>query len=419
MGTFWSAKYTYTDWGAVATKQDARGVIATYDTLHRLTSVSYNTSGAPTNRLTSVTTSGVTANYTYDSAGNVTNDGSHTYAYDAENRMVSVDGGATASYFYDVSNERYKKVTGGATTHYIWQASQVIAEHNGSTGAVVTDYVYSGSRMIANVSAGSSQYFLSDRLSARMTLNTSGNVSGRQAHLPFGEDFAENGTQEKHHFTSYERDDIGLDYAINRYYSPMVARFLQVDSVEPSSTLRSTLENRYAYADADPLNKTDEKGLSPSGTPGGNARFRLFDEEAPERDEEDGRERLPARDGLVGPPEVSDVEADSISAAKKRERFILLSVRGRITTLIPFPPIPITFAGVVVSGPVAYGPNVVFMLWRVWRDVVRDEPILVSPGGILIVHCVASPALESGSTCHLWLHTRKPLLQRTSWLFHF
>jgi YD repeat-containing protein len=48
-GTMWSTKYTYTDWGAVATKQDARGVITThgYDTLHRLISISYNTSGAP------------------------------------------------------------------------------------------------------------------------------------------------------------------------------------------------------------------------------------------------------------------------------------------------------------------------------------------------------------------------------------
>src|SRR6185369_14308584 len=44
-GTFWTSKYTYTDWGAVATKQDARGVITTYgyDTLHRLISVTYNT----------------------------------------------------------------------------------------------------------------------------------------------------------------------------------------------------------------------------------------------------------------------------------------------------------------------------------------------------------------------------------------
>jgi hypothetical protein len=29
---------------------------------------------------------------------------------------------------------------------------------------------------------------------------------GGQGHLPFGEDFGESGTQQKHHFTSYERD---------------------------------------------------------------------------------------------------------------------------------------------------------------------------------------------------------------------
>ncbi|MFY9553237.1 MAG: RHS repeat domain-containing protein [Blastocatellia bacterium] len=47
-GTFWTTKYTYTGSGAVATKTDARGVIITYgyDSLNRLISISYNTSGA-------------------------------------------------------------------------------------------------------------------------------------------------------------------------------------------------------------------------------------------------------------------------------------------------------------------------------------------------------------------------------------
>jgi YD repeat-containing protein len=73
------------------------------------------------NRLTSVTTSGNTANYTYDAAGNVTSDGVHTYTYDAENRVVGVDSGATASYNYDQNNRRIKKVVGAGTTHYVWE----------------------------------------------------------------------------------------------------------------------------------------------------------------------------------------------------------------------------------------------------------------------------------------------------------
>jgi len=220
--------------------------------------------GAPTNRLTSVTTSGVTANYSYDAAGNVTNDGVHTYTYDAENRIASVDSGTTATYAYDTSNQRYKKVTSGATTHYVWQASQVIAEHNGSTGASIADYVNSGSRILARVSGLLTQYFLNDRLSVRLTLDSSGSVLGRQSHLPFGEDFGESGNQEKHHFTSYDRDsESGSDYALNRQYSQDTGRFLRVDSYNDLSDPQSL--NRYAYVKNDPIGATDPLGLWPSG----------------------------------------------------------------------------------------------------------------------------------------------------------
>ena len=43
-GTMWSCKYTYTEFSAVSTKQDARGVITTfsYDALHRATQLSYS-----------------------------------------------------------------------------------------------------------------------------------------------------------------------------------------------------------------------------------------------------------------------------------------------------------------------------------------------------------------------------------------
>lgn len=217
--------------------------------------------GAPTNQVQSVT-SGSTVNYTYDAAGNVTNDGAHAYTYDAENRIVSVDGGSTATYAYDQSNQRYKKVTGGATTHYIWQGSHVIGEHNGSTGASTADYVFSGSRMIAKAAGLTTQYFLSDRLSERLMLNTSGNMIGRQGHLPFGEDFAESGTQEKHHFTSYERDvEVGTDYAVNRQYGQNIARFMRVDPKSGSPGRPQSL-NRYVYSENDPVNLTDPLGLN-------------------------------------------------------------------------------------------------------------------------------------------------------------
>jgi hypothetical protein len=96
-------------------------------------------------------------------AGNVTNDAAHSYTYDSENRLASVDGGATGQYAYDASNQRSKKVAGDATTHCIWEGSKVIARYDGTMGLVNSEYVYSGSRMVAKISSGVTQYFLSDR----------------------------------------------------------------------------------------------------------------------------------------------------------------------------------------------------------------------------------------------------------------
>jgi YD repeat-containing protein len=59
-GTYWTSKNTYTTFDALSTKTDARGVVATYsyDSLHRVTQVSYNT-------VSGITTA-PTVTYTYD-----------------------------------------------------------------------------------------------------------------------------------------------------------------------------------------------------------------------------------------------------------------------------------------------------------------------------------------------------------------
>jgi RHS repeat-associated protein len=218
--------------------------------------------------------------YTYDAAGNVTNDGVHSYTYDAENRVVSVDAGATAQYRYDQQNRRISKIVGSSWTHYIWQGSQMIAEHDATTYAPSAtyqvdsarlDYVYSGRQMISSRERASSggawttKYYLSDRLSTRLVLDTSGNVIGQQAHLPFGEDFGESGTQEKHHLRDSES---GTDYAVNRQYSQAIGRFNRVDPSGASAKKDAPQTwNRYAYTASDPTNMRDPWGLffSPAG----------------------------------------------------------------------------------------------------------------------------------------------------------
>lgn len=86
---------------------------------------------------------------------------------------------------------------------------------------------------------------------------------GKQGRLSFGEDFAESGTQEKHHFTTYERDtETGLDYAVNRMYSPGVGRFMQRDPYKGGCDSNNPQKlSRYSYVENDPMNKVDPLGL--------------------------------------------------------------------------------------------------------------------------------------------------------------
>lgn len=110
-------------------------------------------------------------------------------------------------------------------------------------------------------------WYLGDRLSERLVLDSTGTVTGRMAHLPFGGDFAESGMQEKHHFTTYEREGAsGLDYALNRYYSPIVGRFNSADPYQASNELDDPRSwNRYSYTRNVVTNRVDPLGLTDWG----------------------------------------------------------------------------------------------------------------------------------------------------------
>src|SRR5262249_14702647 len=224
--------------------------------------------GIPTNKIQTVTTTG-TVTYTYDAAGNVTGDGVHTYQYDGENRITTVDNGNTASYAYNHNNERFRKVVGTAITHYIWEGNQPIAEHNGSTGAQIVDYVYMNNRLLGEgpgttISGnGSFLYQMRYQMRQRSALRRYENFVRPQARLTIGEEAGETGSQEKHHFTSYESDsETGLDYAINREYSPGLGRFLASDSsAHNEQTTNPQTWNRYSYCLDDPANQEDQTGL--------------------------------------------------------------------------------------------------------------------------------------------------------------
>jgi RHS repeat-associated protein len=198
--------------------------------------------GIKTNRIASVNGT----SFSYDASGNVTGDGARAYTYDAENRIVSVSGPVSESYGYDAGNHRVRKEVGGVVTHYIWE-DQVIAEYE--RGGAATP-------------ASGTRYYHPDRLSTRVITDGAGAVVGTTDHLPFGEEAGVSGAEEKHKFTTYERDG-ALDYAVNRHYDPRQGRFNQVDplGLGASSLAGPQSLNPYNYVRNDPVNVVDPIGL--------------------------------------------------------------------------------------------------------------------------------------------------------------
>lgn len=196
----------------------------------------------------------------YDADGNMTNDGLHTYTYDAENRMTNVDGSAN-SYAYDLSGGRVMK----NGTLYIYSGPKVIAEYaqGASPASPTVEYVYLKDQMAAKIASGAITYFYGDHLSTRNEADSSGAVLRSYGHFPFGETWYESGTKDKWKFTTYEFDlESGLNYAQARFDSPALGRFMSPDPAGASTTDPQSL-NRYPYAFNDPINQTDPSGLYP------------------------------------------------------------------------------------------------------------------------------------------------------------
>ncbi|MGH2397284.1 MAG: RHS repeat-associated core domain-containing protein, partial [bacterium] len=102
--------------------------------------------------------------------------------------------------------------------------------------------------------------------STRATETTNGVVS--RNYYPFGEEIGTPSLNDAQKFADTYRDSTtGLDYAINRYYSSGIGRFLRVDPYKGSGkTSNPGSWNRYSYVGNDPSNSADPTGLDPTIT---------------------------------------------------------------------------------------------------------------------------------------------------------
>ena len=79
---------------------------------------------------------------TYDANGNMTNDGTNTYQWDGENRLIQVNysGGGNSQFTYDGLNRCTKIVEStGSTKQLVW-SSDLICEARDGSGNLLSQY---------------------------------------------------------------------------------------------------------------------------------------------------------------------------------------------------------------------------------------------------------------------------------------
>ena len=190
--------------------------------------------------------------------------GSKTLVYDDDNRLTSLtSGGVTDLYYYKYTGERYRARLSGIYYRYLYNGGRVLEELNDS-GTMQARYTtendsYYGQWLHLYRPSGTlSRFPMYDSIgSARGLLDASGTATDWYELDTFGRQVSSTGTTPNpHRFGAawgYITDPSGLLQLGQRFYWPEVGRFVSQDPIKDG-------RNWYGYAGNSPL-----AGIDPSG----------------------------------------------------------------------------------------------------------------------------------------------------------
>ena len=192
----------------------------------------------------------------HDAAGNLVQNGSATYAYDAENRLTSVVGPRSGTLDYDAVG-RLARVASGTTTQFLYDGDDLVAESDDS-GALVRRTVHGpgiDEPIVVYEGAGRTWLQADPQGSVSALSDDAGNLIAADSYGPWGEP----GLLQQGRFGYTGQaylSDLKLYHYKARAYSPRLGRFLQPDPIGTAGGI-----NLYEYAGGDPINNSDPDGL--------------------------------------------------------------------------------------------------------------------------------------------------------------
>ena len=225
-----------------------------------------NTSYVPDGLNRYATVAGTTYAYS-DGRGNMTSDGTNSYTYDVENRLLTASGPTAVILSYDPLGRLQQTMVGTTPTQYLYDGINLVAEYDGS-GNVLRRYVHGPGTDDSVVwyegSTLATRYYLhaDERGSVIAASDNSGSDSANiYTYGPYGEPTVWTGSRFR--YTGQTAiPEAHLYYYKARIYSPSLGRFLQTDPIGSKDDL-----NLYAYVSDDPTDKTDPTGLATCADP--------------------------------------------------------------------------------------------------------------------------------------------------------
>ncbi|MBI4910107.1 MAG: hypothetical protein HY820_41200 [Acidobacteria bacterium] len=230
-------------------------------------------------RLTDAATTGPEwgLHFTYDGFGNKSGQSvtkgsgpAMSVAVDANNRVVghSYDGAGNTTAMPGISSmvwDDWGRLKSATPDAYMYGPDDLRVYRNGTIyfrgidGQVVGAFTFDVNNFTLTTQT-TTKYF--DGKEVGRKEDRLGTVQNGSRFFPYGEEVPAT-TQDKRKFATYTRDSgTNLDYAMARYYSSSVGRFVSADRARRKSVSDSATGNSYAYVHGDPINFIDRNGLA-------------------------------------------------------------------------------------------------------------------------------------------------------------
>jgi RHS repeat-associated protein len=197
----------------------------------------------------------------YDFNGNMTSDGTNSYSWDAENRLIQVTypgDGNYSQFVYDGFNRcvQIVETTDGSVTsgkQFVWSGNDT-CEARDSESNILNQYFGYGQTI-----AGSAYFYTRDNIGSIYELtDSSGNIQAQYSYDPYGRATKLQGALDSdfQYSAFYFHAPSSLNLAVFRAYSPSLGRWISRDPIEEVGGT-----NLYTYVHNCPPSNRDFSGL--------------------------------------------------------------------------------------------------------------------------------------------------------------